>query len=455
VSFAEAPPGSLVCVLSVQLGYGASQQSQMAESGSNRRVVVTGMGVVTPIGQTVADFWESLKAGKCGVAPIERFFQNEPHFLVPSQIENFDLQINIAAQIRAFDHRARLRNFKRDKLIMFADRYSLFAAVAADEAVKQAGLAVPFANPQRTASIIGSAEAGIVNLEIAYRHIFELKHPSSHPLTLVRFIGSSAAAHVGIEFGIKGPVFGACSSCASGAHAIGLGRDLIRNGIVDVAIVGGSESPHTYGTMREWEATGLLSPSGIYPFARRHDGTVLGEGAGILVLESMHHARERGVKILAELCGFATTTDSTDMFTPDVETASEAMRLALDDAQLAPGDIGYVHAHGTGVAHSDRVETWAIKRAFGSHATELSLSSTKSMYGHPLGASGGIGAVVCIKALQEGWVPPTVGLAETDPECDLDCTPNVGRRGKFAYAMCNAFGFTGLNAVLVFGPPPA
>ena len=308
----------------------------MADTGINRRVVVTGMGAVTAIGHTVPDFWAGLRQGKCGVAPIERFFQNDPHFLLPSQIENFDLEIMIAAQIKGFDYKARLRNSKRDKLIMFADRYSLFAAAAADEAVKQSGLAMPFTNPYRAACIIGSAEGGVVNLEAAYRHIYELRQPSTHPLTLVRFIGSSAAAHVGIECGVKGPTFGACASCASGAQAIGMGRDYIRHGLVDVAIVGASDSPFTYGTMREWQATRLLSPQGIFPFARKSNGTVLAEGAGILVLEFMHHAKARGATILAELCGVGATSDCTDMINPDVVGASECMRLALEDAGSRP-----------------------------------------------------------------------------------------------------------------------
>jgi nodulation protein E len=396
-----------------------------------------------------------MQQGKSGVGPIERFFQNDPHFLVPGQIENFDLQILIAAQIKSFDYKARLRHSKRDKIILFADRYSLFAAAAADEAIKQSGLEIPFKEPYRAASVVGSAEGGIINLEVAYRHIFELKQPSSHPLTLVRFIGSSAAAHIGIECGVKGPTFGVCSACASGAHAIKQGLDFIRNGLVDVAIVGASEAPHTYGTMRTWQATNLLSPDGIFPFARKRNGTVLAEGAGILVLESMHHAKARGANILAELCGAGLTSDGTDMVHPDVDSASEAMRLALEDAQIAPTDIDYVNAHGTAVAQSDRIETSAIKKVFGKHAATLSVSSTKSMYGHPLGASGSIGAVVCIKAMQEGWVPPTLGLDEADPECDLDYTANVGRSRKLTYAMANSFAFTGLNTALVFGPPPA
>jgi nodulation protein E len=427
----------------------------MGNKGADRRVVVTGMGVVTSIGQTVADFWAAMKDGRSGVAPIERFFQNDPHSLTPEQIPDFELDVMIAAQIKGFDHKARLRHFKRDKIIMFADRYSLFAAAAADEALKQSGLPLPFSSPYRAASIVGSAEGGVINLEAAYRHIFELKQPSSHPLTLVRFIGSSASAHIGIECGVKGPTFGTCSACASSTQAIQIGRDLIRNGQVDIAVVGGSDAPHTYGTMRAWRETKLLSRDGIFPFASRHDGTVLAEGAGILVLESMHHARARDAPILAELSGIGTTADGTDMINLGQEGAGEAMRLALEDAGLAPGDIDYVNAHGTGVAASDRMETAAIRALFGKHANDLAVSSTKSMYGHPLGASGAIAAVACIKVMQECWVPPTIGLDTSDPECDLDYVPNVGRSKKVGRTMANAFGLTGLNAVLVLGPPPA
>jgi len=411
------------------------------------------MGVVTPIGQTVAEFWAGLRHGRSGVGPIESFPQNDPHILRISQIKDFALQVRIAAQIKGFDKQARLKHFKRDKIILHADRYSLFAAAAADEAVKQSGLEVPFKAPYRAASIIGSAFGGVMNLEAAYRHIFELRQVASHPLTLVRFIASSAAAHIGIEFGIKGPTFATCSACSSAAHAMGLGRDYIRNGLVDIALVGASDAPVTYGMMRAWQAAQLLSPEGIFPFARKRNGTVLGEGAGILVLESLQHAKARGAGVLAELCGFGMTTDAEDMVTPGILGPSEAMRLALEDAQLAATDIGYVNAHGTATPAGDRNETNAIKKVFGKHAHNLAVSSTKSMYGHPLGASGGMEAVACIKAMEEGWLPPTVGLDEADPECDLDYVANVGRDKKIAYAMSNAFAFTGLNTAVIFGPP--
>jgi nodulation protein E len=400
------------------------------------------MGVVTPIGHDVAAFWEGVKASKCGVGALGGFPLD-------------DLKILIAAQIRDFDHRARLKHWKRDKIIMHADRYSWFAACAADEAVRQSGLQVPFADPNRSACIIGSGAGGLVTFETAYRDLFIHNKRATHPLTLLRIIGSSAAAHVGIEFGVKGPTFATCSACSTAAHAIGTGRDYIRHGMVDVAIVGASESVINYGTMKAWQAMHVLSPEGCFPFAKKRNGTVLGEGAGVLVLESLGHAKARGARILAELVGYGMTSDSKDMVNPDIEGPSEAMRLALDDAELAPVDIDYLNAHGTATTINDKNETNAIKKVFGEHAKKLAISSTKSMHGHPLGAGGGIEAVACIKAMQEGLLPPTVGLDEADPECDLDYVPNVARPKKVSYAMSNSFAFGGLNAVVVFGPPPA
>jgi nodulation protein E len=413
----------------------------MTISGGPRRVVVTGMGVVTPIGTTVAEFWAGCKEGKSGVGPLGGF---------PLE----DLKILIGAQIKDFDQKARLKHFRRDKIILHADRYSWFAATAADEAIRQAGFEGTFENPYRVGCIIGSGAGGLVTFETAYRDLFIHNKRATHPLTLLRIIGSSAAAHVGIEYGIKGPTFATCSACSTAAHAIGLGRDYIRAGLIDVAVVGASESVINYGTMKAWQAMHVLSPEGCFPFAKRRNGTVLGEGAGVLVLESEEHAKRRGAKPLAELCGFGMTSDSKDMVNPDIEGPSEAMRIALADARVGTSDIGYVNAHGTATTINDRNETNAIKKVFGPHATKLAISSTKSMHGHPLGAGGAIEAVASIKAVQENWVPPTIGLDEADPECDLDYVPNAGREQRVGYAMSNSFAFGGLNAVLVFGPPP-
>ncbi len=294
----------------------------MAEEKRGRRVVITGMGAVTPIGTTVDEFWAGLRAGKSGVSELGGF---------PLE----DLKILIAAQIKDFDHKARLKHFKRDRIISLADRYSWFAAVAADEAVRMSGFEMPIADPYRSACIIGSGAGGLVTFETAYRDLFILNKRATHPLTLLRIIGSSAAAHVGIEFGVKGPTFATCSACSTATHAIGIARDYIQNGLVDVAIAGASESVINYGTMKAWQALHVLSPEGCFPFSKRRNGTVLGEGAGILVMESLEHAQARGATILAELVGYGMASDSQDMVKPTVEGPSVAMQNALDNARLA------------------------------------------------------------------------------------------------------------------------
>lgn len=420
----------------------AGQSVSIVMSDQKRRVVITGMGAVTPIGTTVDEFWASLRVGKSGVSELGGF---------PLE----DLKILIAAQIKDLDHKARLKHFKRDRIISLADRYSWFAAIAADEAVRMSGLEMPIADPYRSACIVGSGAGGLVTFETAYRDLFILNKRATHPLTLLRIIGSSAAAHVGIEFGVKGPTFATCSACSTATHAIGIARDYIQNGLVDVAIAGASESVINYGTMKAWQALHVLSPEGCFPFSKKRNGTVLGEGAGILVMESLEHAQARGATILAELVGYGMASDSQDMVKPTVEGPSVAMQNALDNAGLQPDAIQYLNAHGTATMDNDINETKAIKNVFGDHAYKLAISSTKSMHGHPLGAGGGIEAVACIKAMQESWVPPTIGLDEPGEGCDLDYVPNVGRDLEVTYAMSNSFAFGGLNAVLIFGPPPA
>jgi nodulation protein E len=414
----------------------------MTKENGARRVVVTGLGVVTPIGQTVDEFWDGVKRGACGVSALGGFPLDDLHIL-------------IAAQIHDFDPKARLRHFTRDKIVLHADRYSWFAAAAADEAVKMSGIEVPMVDPYRSACIIGSGAGGLVTYEKAYRDLFIENKRATHPLTLLRIIGSSASAHVGIEFGVKGPTFATCSACSTATHAIGTARDYIRHGLVDVAIAGASESVINYGTMKAWQALRVLSPEGCFPFSKTRNGTVLGEGAGILMLEEYEHAKRRGATILAELCGYGMTSDAKDMVNPDVDGPREAMRLALADAGISAGDIDYLNAHGTATTLNDKNETNAIKDVFGKHAEKLAISSTKSMHGHPLGAGGGIEAVACIKAMENNYAPPTINLTEPDPECDLDYVPNQGREMEINYAMSNSFAFGGLNAVLVFGPPPA
>ena len=410
----------------------------MKDGANRRRVVVTGMGAVTPIGLDVTEMWASMRAGHCGVKPIENWPLD-------------DLYIKIAGEIRDFDPVKHVKSRK----IQYGDRYSWFAGRAADEAWTQSGLATPYPEPYRAASIIGSGAGGFSTIESAYRDLFVHHKKATNPLTLLRIIGSSASAHVGIEYGIKGPTFATCSACSTATHAIGIGLDYIRNGITDVAVTGASEAVLTYGSMRVWQAMRVLSPDGCFPFSKTRNGTVLAEGAGILVLEELEHAKARGANILAELVGYGVSSDSKDMVNPDVEGPRTAMQMAIDDAGIAPSEIAYLNAHGTATTLNDANETNAIKMVFGDHAQKLAISSTKSMTGHLLGAGGAVEAIACIKAIGEGFAPPTINLTDPDPKCDLDYVPNEGRAMGIRYAMSNSFAFGGLNAVLIFGAPPA
>jgi nodulation protein E len=404
-----------------------------------RRVVVTGQGVVTPIGTGVDKFWSAIRKGECGVGPVTAFPLTDL------------IYIRIAGEVKDFDPRKVLNS----KPLLLADRYSQFAGAAAAEAVAQSGIEVPLKNGLRAASIIGSGVGGLVTLEKAYEDLFIHHKKATHPLTLLRTIASSAAAHVSIEYGIKGPCFGTVSACATASHAIGLVFQMIRGGFIDFGLAGAAEACLSYGSMRAWQAMRVLSPEGCFPFAKKRNGTVLADGAGVLALEELNHARERGAPILAELKGFGMTSDAADMVNPNSEGPATAMRMALDDAGLSPGDIDYLNAHGTATTVNDINETRAIKIVFGADAKRLAISSTKSMTGHCLGAGGGVEAVATIKAIREGYVPATIGLDEPGEECDLDFTPNEGREQRINYAMSNSFAFGGLNAVLVFGPPPA
>lgn len=410
----------------------------MTKSNGARRVVVTGHGVVTPVGTGVESFWEGVRASRCGIGEIKAFDTSE-------------LYIHIAGEVDDFEPRKLLDS----KHILLADRYSQFAGVAAKEAMTQAGFDGPVEDGLRTACIIGSGIGGLVSLEKGYEDLFVHKKKATHPLTLLRTIGSSAAAHVGIDYGIKGPCFGTVSACSTAAHAIGLTLQLIRSNAADLGVAGASEAALTFGSMRAWQAMRVLSPDGCYPFSKQRNGTVLAEGAGILVLEELEHAKARGANILAEVLGFGMTADAGDMVNPGIEGPTAAMELALEDAQISPADIDYLNAHGTATAINDVNETNAIKRVFGDAANDLLVSSTKSMTGHTLGAGGGIEASACIKAMEENYAPPTIGFDAPGDECDLDYVPNQGRAHEINYTMSNSFAFGGLNAVLVFGPPPA
>jgi nodulation protein E len=391
------------------------------------------------LGTGVNKFWTALKNGECGIRQVRGF---------PTE----DLHITIAGEVPDFGPMERTLS----KQFLLADKYSQFAGCAAKEAVEQSGLEVPLKGEKgyRAACIIGSGVGGLTTLEFSYKMLFKENKRASHPLTLVRAIGSSASAHVSIDYGITGPTFGVVSACSTASHAIGLVFRMIRGGLIDLGLAGAAEASLNWGATRAWQAMRVLSPDGLWPFAKRRNGTVLAEGAGVLMLEEFDHAKARGAKILAELVGFGMTADAADMVNPSIDGASTAMQVALDDGQLSPSDIDYINAHGTATVVNDLNETRAIKRVFGNAVNNLSVSSTKSMHGHCLGAGGAIEAVTAIKAIEENFVQATVGLDESDPECNLNYTPNVGRKRDVSYAMSNSFAFGGLNAVLIFGLSP-
>lgn len=410
----------------------------MTDHNGRRRVVVTGQGVVTSLGTGVEKTWSAIKRGDCGIREIQRFSTE-------------DLRCTIAGEALDFDPKVHVES----RSVQLADRYSQFAGAAALEAVKQAQLEVPLKDGLRAASVIGSGIGGMTTLEDSYYALFAEKKKATHPLTLLRAITSSASAHVSIDYGIKGPTFGVVSACSTATHAIGLTLGMIRGGLIDLGIAGATEASLTWGSTRAWQALHVLSNDGCYPFSNKRNGTVLAEGGGVLVLEALDHAKKRDAPILAEVLGFGMTADAADMVNPDIEGASTAMKLALDDADVAPADIDYINAHGTATKINDINETNAIKRVFGNSAKDVSISSTKSMHGHCLGGSGAVEAAISIKAIGENFVPATINLEEADPECDLDYTPQKGREKEINYVLSNSFAFGGLNAVLVFGPPPA
>ena len=404
-----------------------------------RRVVITGTGVVSSIGIGIDDFWSSCKAGKSGIGPATSY-------------QTDDLQIKIAGEVKGFEPRELLDS----KQFWLSDRYSQFAGVAATEAIKQSGIEMPL-SPQegaKAACIIGTGIGGISTMESSYRALFEQKKRATHPLTLLRTIGSSAPAHISIEFGITGPCFGVVSACSTATHSIGLVYQMIKQGLVDFGLGGAAEASLAWGTTRAWQGMRVLSPDGLFPFSKHRNGTVLGEGAGILMLEEYQRAKQRGADILAELKGFGMTADAADMVNPSIDGTAGAMQLALQDSGLTPSDIDYINAHGTATTVNDVNETRSIKRVFGNVAKDVPISSTKSMHGHALGAGGGIEAIACLKAMQDNFIPPTIGFDQPGDECDLDYIPNHGREKEVNYTMSNSFAFGGFKRCVGVWPFP-
>lgn len=409
------------------------------QSPTLRRVAITGMGAISPLGVGAEALWQGLRKGRSAIGPLRH-----------PDAER--LRVKVAAQVPdSFDPASNID----ERTLPMLDRTSEFALHAAREAVAQSGL--DFRQRQlglRTAVIVGTGVGGETTQDEQSRRLYGENAARAHPLTIVRLMTNASASQISIAWGLRGPTFAVASACASANHAIIQAAQMIRWGLADVAITGGTEACLTYGALKAWEAMRVLADDTCRPFSINRRGLVLGEGAGIFVLESMEHAQARGATILAELAGSGMTADATDIVMPSAAGAAAAMRQALDDAGLAPQDVDYVNAHGTGTQANDVTESKAIRLAFGAHAERLAVSSTKSMHGHALGASGALELVAVIGALRDSVVPPTANLDQVDPACDLDYVPNVGRPMPVRAALSNSFAFGGLNAVLALKRAP-
>ena len=396
------------------------------------RVVVTGLGAITPIGHAVPAYWDNLKNGMSGLGPILYAEGRE------------ELSQKIAGEVKDYDP---LKYFK-DRELSTLDRFSQFALVAAREAIEQSGISFEGPLSLRAATIIGTGVGGQNTLDDAFRRLYLEKKQRLFPLTIPRLMTNAPASQISMTHGLRGPAFVVASACASATHAIGIAYHMVRAGTVDCAVTGGTEACVSFGTLRGWEAMRVMAPDACRPFSKDRKGLILGEGAAILVLEPLERARARGAEILGEIVGFGMTADAADLTAPDIDGMSRAMIEALQDAKLAREDIQYVNAHGTGTAANDTTETQALHKVFGEHARKLAISSTKSMVGHALGAAGALELVATLLAVREGIVPPTIGYLGPDPTCDLDYVPNEARKLTIDAAISNSFAFGGLNAVL-------
>lgn len=405
-----------------------------------RRVVITGLGIVSPIGKNPTDFFDSLMAGRSGIKRVNAPFADQ-------------LSIRIAATVEGFNP----TDYFTKMQLSGIERFSQFALVAAQQAVEDAGLQLAPEEQDRAGVCMGSCMGGNNTLEEGYVEMFLKNNPRIKPLSVLLNMNNAAASHISIKYHLQGPNVTYATACSSSAIAIGEAYRQIKHGYCDVMFAGGSEALLTLGVMKAWEALRTLAledsqdpGASCKPFAKDRSGLVLGEGAAVLILEDAEHAVKRGARIYAELVGYDCSSDSSHITKPDAAGQSRTIRKALQEAGLQPQDIGYINAHGTATQAGDIQETMAIKQVFGEHAPNIPVSSTKSMHGHLMGATGAVEFMVAVLALQNNAIPPTTNLHQPDPECDLDYVPNVARRDVPLNAvMSNSFAFGGSNAVLI------
>jgi nodulation protein E len=395
------------------------------------RVAITGLGAVSALGADARAASLALRQGRCAIGPLT---------VTPTD----QLLVKIGAEVPGFDPAAHFD----EKRLALLDRCSQLGLVAAREAVAASGLDFRGDLGTRTAAIIGTGVGGMGTLDESFHRLYAQGAKRFVPMTIPKMMISAAVSHISMEHGIRGPAFTVASACASANHAIGVAYHMVRSGAVEAAVTGGTESVFTLGTLKAWEAMRILAPDTCRPFSADRKGLVLGEGAGMAVLENYERAKARGAEIWGEIVGFGMSADAGDIVMPSLDGAAGAMRACLADGALAPEAFDYVNAHGTGTLMNDITETRAIRAVFGGHADRLAVSSTKSLHGHCLGAAGAVELAATILAMRGGFIPPTANFTGADPQCDLDYVVNETRNAPIQLALSNSFAFGGLNAVL-------
>ena len=403
-----------------------------------RRVAITGLGVIAATGRDVRSFFDNLVLAHSGVRRITQF-------------DPSSLTVQIAGEVPDY----RSTDYFPQKQLDFIDRFCEFGLVGAREAMQSSGLQIREEEQTRFGVAMGSGIGGANTLESGFYNLYAKQATRLHPFTIPKMMHNAAASQICMEFGAKGPSLATSTACSSAGHAIGEAFHFIKFGLADLMLAGGSDAPITYGMIRSWESVRVLAagngdPSrACRPFSADREGLVMGEGAGVLLLEELGHARRRGAKIYAELAGYGITSDASHITQPSVEGPVRAIQMALEEAGVKPEQVDYVNAHGTGTRLNDVTETQVLKEAFKEHARKVAISSTKSMHGHAMGATGAIELVATVMALEQGIIPPTANYTKPDPECDLDYVPNQAREARVGVAVSNSFAFGGLNAVLV------
>ncbi|MCV6824426.1 MULTISPECIES: beta-ketoacyl-[acyl-carrier-protein] synthase family protein [Halocynthiibacter] len=396
-----------------------------------KRVVITGQGSINALGHSAVETMEAMREATCGIKQLD--FRDVDR-----------LSIKIGGQVTGFDAESQ---FNRQQIALY-DRYTQFTLHAAKEAMAQSGIEFSGELAQRSGVILGTAGGGMNTQDENYRTVYEEGKNRVHPFVVPKLMNNAATSHLSMTYNVMGPCFTVATACASSNHAMGQAFNMIRCGMADAMLTGGSESMLCFGGVKAWEGLRVMSRDVCRPFSANRNGMVQGEGAAVFVFEEYEHARKRGAEILAEVTGFAMTSDAADIVMPSKQGAARAISGALADAKLNASDVGYINAHGTGTAANDKTECAAVSDVFGTAADDLMISSTKSMHGHLIGGTGAVELLACVMALKDGVIAPTIGYEQEDPECALNVVPNVAREAKVDHVLSNAFAFGGLNAVL-------